>query len=451
MFQPSGRFVLCAVVASALSIPGAVLLGQTADQPSAAPSIDAEKRLQWLNSRVPPKVAVAPKVAASPKVGFRSNPKVIGTRPVEIPSAESRPAPSPPAEIRSAESLPAKPNPAELSPSKTRSAESRPAKATPAPLDKLPPPTVVAEPPPTKTRTAESRPAKATPAPLAKLTPPTVVREPSPTKVRSVEARSTPVPKPTLAPAVAAIPSTNSPSTKPQLPASAPNAVKGRYPWKTGIVTTVFWIGEPPGGNNFTPNRSSSWDAHWTQSYGGFDNPDPTARRNFIPVKFTPRQNPFYVALPYNDVTRGTTKPEARRVIPWFKDAFRKEGQSVCRDRWVAIRNRAGKIAYAQWSDCGPFRTDHWQYVFGSERPKPNLNQGAGLDVSPALRDYLGLDGTDLTDWKFVDFKDIPIGPWALHGQNNTFALKGVRSPKGTAKASGRTAENSAQIRVREL
>jgi hypothetical protein len=34
---------------------------------------------------------------------------------------------------------------------------------------------------------------------------------------------------------------------------------------------------------------------------------------------------------------------------------------------------------------------DYWQYVFGNERPKPTLNKGAGLDVSPAVRDYLGL------------------------------------------------------------
>jgi hypothetical protein len=211
----------------------------------------------------------------------------------------------------------------------------------------------------------------------------------------------------------------------PSLPMSTgSNAVSGRYPWRSNIVTTVFWIGEPVGGRNFTPNVASSWDANWTRNYGGFDNPNPEARRNFIPAKFTPRQNPFYVALPYNDVTRGTTKPESRVVIPWFRDAFRREGQSVCRDRWVAVRNRAGRVAYAQWSDCGPFRTDHWQYVFGMERPKPNLNQGAGLDVSPAMRDYLGLQSTDVTDWKFVEAKDVPNGPWALYGDNNTFVQR---------------------------
>jgi hypothetical protein len=49
------------------------------------------------------------------------------------------------------------------------------------------------------------------------------------------------------------------------------------------------------------------------------------------------------------------------------------------------------------------------------------LNKGAGLDVSPAVRDYLGIESTDVTDWKFVDFKDVPLGPWSKLGDNNTF------------------------------
>lgn len=196
-----------------------------------------------------------------------------------------------------------------------------------------------------------------------------------------------------------------------------------RYPWRRNIVTTVFWVGEKPTQNNPTPNHKSSWDQNWHANFGGYDNPDPKTRRNYIPMGFVPRQNPFYVALPFNDVTRGTTKPESRRVIPWFKQAFEREGRSVCKGRWVAIRH-GNKIAYAQWEDCGPFRTDHWQYVFGNDRPKPNLNQGAGLDVSPAVRDYLGLSGKDVCDWKFVEFRDVPTGPWAKYGENNTFVLK---------------------------
>ena len=136
--------------------------------------------------------------------------------------------------------------------------------------------------------------------------------------------------------------------------------------------------------------------------------PTPDARRNFIPVGFVPRQNPFYVALPYNDVEGGHTKYEASQVIPWFKQAFVRDGQTVLKGRWIAIRH-GNRVCYAQWEDCGPFRTDHWQYVFGNERPRPNLNQGAGLDVSPAVRDYLGLGNKDACDWKFVEFREVPL------------------------------------------
>ena len=56
------------------------------------------------------------------------------------------------------------------------------------------------------------------------------------------------------------------------------------------------------------------WDLNWTANYGGTDNPEPSARRNYIPIAFVPKQNPFYFALPYNDVTHGQFKPEAPLV-----------------------------------------------------------------------------------------------------------------------------------------
>ena len=206
-----------------------------------------------------------------------------------------------------------------------------------------------------------------------------------------------------------------------QIP-TASRAVTTRYPWKSNIVTTVFWVGESAGPNNPVPNNRSSWDLNWTANYGGFDNPDTSARRSYIPVAFVPRENPFYFALPYNDVTHGQFKPEARLVIPWFKKYFTSEGQTVCQHRWIAIR-KGNRTCYAQWEDCGPFRTDHWQYVFGTDRPKPNLNRGAGLDVSPAVRDYLGLQPTDVTDWQFVDPENVPTGPWRNYGSHNNFVL----------------------------
>ena len=201
----------------------------------------------------------------------------------------------------------------------------------------------------------------------------------------------------------------------------APASSTRQYPWKKEIVTTVFWVGEKPTANNPVPNKSSSWDKNWTGSYGGYDDPDRSDRRDgYIPASFTPRQNPFYVALPYNDKARTGHRPEAPQVVPWFNDVYQGPAVSTCKGRWIAIR-KGNRVAYAQWEDAGPFRTDHWQYVFGNERPKPNLNKGAGLDVSPAVRDFLGMQDTDVTDWKFVEFGDVPTGPWSKYGDNNTF------------------------------
>ena len=220
---------------------------------------------------------------------------------------------------------------------------------------------------------------------------------------------------------------------KPKDLESDPLEDKEKYPWHLQIVTTVFWIGETPSGNNPVPNRSSAWDANWARNFGGSDCPDTGARKGFIPAGFVPRQNPFYLALPFNDVSGGRTKPESYKMIPWFRETFEKSGQTTLKGRWVAIRN-GNRVCYAQWEDVGPFRSDHWEYVFGSARPRPNLNRGAGLDVSPAIRDYLKLGNADLTDWRFVDFQEIPPGPWALYGDNNTFVIERRKREEAFAK-----------------
>jgi hypothetical protein len=209
-------------------------------------------------------------------------------------------------------------------------------------------------------------------------------------------------------------------------------AGSGEYAWKLGIGTTVFWVGEQASGGNPVSNDKSAWDAGWIASYGGMDSPNSKDRLNFVPANFIPRQNPFYVALPYNDIHDLHTRTEAPRVIPWFKSSFVRDGQSVCKGRWVAIRH-GDKVCYAQWEDVGPFQTDHWQYVFGDERPRANRNQDAGLDVSPAVRDYLALHNIDFCDWKFVEFLQVPAGPWANYGDNNTFSRS--RRPTFTAIA----------------
>jgi hypothetical protein len=47
-----------------------------------------------------------------------------------------------------------------------------------------------------------------------------------------------------------------------------------------------------------------------------------------------------------------------------------------------------------------------------SARPREHPNNDAGLDVSPAVRTYLGLSGTDCCDRRFVEARSVPPGPW---------------------------------------
>ncbi|MGY8690735.1 MAG: hypothetical protein ACKVHP_23730, partial [Verrucomicrobiales bacterium] len=87
--------------------------------------------------------------------------------------------------------------------------------------------------------------------------------------------------------------------------------------------------------------------------------------------------NPFYVALPYNDIDRSGTKVEARRVVPWFKQRYRADGRTVLKGQWLAIKYK-NRMCFAQWEDCGPFVTDDWSYVFGRAQPKNKSNNSAG-------------------------------------------------------------------------
>jgi len=224
-----------------------------------------------------------------------------------------------------------------------------------------------------------------------------------------------------------------------------PREVYTRFPWKLDIVTTVFWIGELPTPGNPTPNTVSAWDKRWTSNYGGYDDPDPDSREGFLPRDFTPGQNPFYFALPYNDISKTGTKASARATIPWFDEAFYRNGRTVLKGRWMAMR-MGGKVCYAQWEDVGPFETDDWEYVFGENpRPKATRNKCAGLDVSPAVRDYLDFGtGFGLIDWRFVDVDEVPEGPWKQYGANNPFANSSLR------ESGGGTASESI-LRVREL
>jgi hypothetical protein len=35
----------------------------------------------------------------------------------------------------------------------------------------------------------------------------------------------------------------------------------------------------------------------------------------------------------------------------------------------------------------------------------------------------LGLNETDVTDWRFVECGEVPRGPWSTLGENNTFVI----------------------------
>ena len=177
------------------------------------------------------------------------------------------------------------------------------------------------------------------------------------------------------------------------------------------ITVTIFWTGEAAGPDNGNiSNVQSAWDENWTRHYGGYDSP--SARRGYNPAAFEPLQNPFYFALPYSDMSDDGRKADALNIIPWSSEkSIWLENESLCKNRWIKITKNS-KTAYAQWEDVGPFGEDDQNYVFGNTAPANRLNQNAGLDVSPAVHDYLGLEDIDRVDWQFVDFVDVPDGPW---------------------------------------
>jgi hypothetical protein len=144
------------------------------------------------------------------------------------------------------------------------------------------------------------------------------------------------------------------------------------------ILTTYFWIGEGESeDNNYISNAVSAWDEKWVEHYGGYD--DPECREGFYPCGFVPSENPFYCALPYEEVSM--------------------------KNKWVEVIFEENSC-YCQVEDVGPYYSDDVDYVLGGSRPRYHI----GLDVSPAVRDCLGLSGWDNTSWRFVE--EVPEGPW---------------------------------------
>ncbi len=183
------------------------------------------------------------------------------------------------------------------------------------------------------------------------------------------------------------------------------------YPVHHDITATLFWVGEDASKDNQNiSNSPSAWDDDWVTHYGGVD--DPKRRNGFLPEGFTPKENPFYIALPYNDFDKnGERRKEASQLIPWAGEQKWTSNESMLKNRWVKV-TRGNKTAYAQWEDVGPFGENDASYVWGTSAPKSSTNQRAGIDLSPAVNGFLNGKGLEPVDWQFIDSKDVPDGPW---------------------------------------
>ena len=265
--------------------------------------------------------------------------------------------------------------------------------------------------------TAPPAPAPATASPSA-----SVSRSPSPTR------SWTPDPSPTTVPPV----TPSVPAPPGGGPAPAPGPAPAGYPWHTGIVSTTFWVGEvfdpdaPDGSQEY-----SAYDSRWMESYGGCDGvttdggceTEPrTAANDYFPSSMTPRENPFYLDLPFDDVNSRAAFAMRDSVVPWASRApyaahRGDRGFSYLKNRWVEIVH-GGRRCFGQIEDAGPGVYDDARYVFGTDDARPANREfnGAGLDVSPALTSCLGfadIDGQDaIVSWRFVEESDVLPGPW---------------------------------------
>ena len=154
------------------------------------------------------------------------------------------------------------------------------------------------------------------------------------------------------------------------------------------VKSSLFYVGE----NNTT---TSAWDPDWLANYGDKD---------------APNENPYYVALPYNDLDDGgLRKEESSSIVPWATSTDPIDS-SICKNRWVKIEAN-GKSAYAQWEDVKSVSDDS-DYVFGLKKPADSGS--AGIFISPAVRSYLGVDDNDSVDWQFVEYGRVASGPWNI-------------------------------------
>jgi hypothetical protein len=69
----------------------------------------------------------------------------------------------------------------------------------------------------------------------------------------------------------------------------------------------------------------------------------------------------------------------------------------------VTRTTRLLRGAPAVWAGCLPYGCFMWA---------PARTVRAGIDLSPAVRDYLRLSGRDLVDRRWARAEQLPAGPW---------------------------------------
>jgi hypothetical protein len=208
--------------------------------------------------------------------------------------------------------------------------------------------------------------------------------------------------------------------------AATRKVAKGRsYPVHDQVQTTWFNVGgvDDPQGGQETQNVASAWDDQWATHFGGCDGVGPLGPRcipeqrvagnGYFPRQMTPKENPFYVALPFDDANDDLAF--ARRTsIPWAADGayagrLGDRSISLMKNRWVAVSGPTGRACYAQVEDAGPWYYHDFAYVFSAAAPA----RRPSLDVSPSVFSCLGVSldqGVTTTSWRFVDAP--PPGPW---------------------------------------
>lgn len=239
----------------------------------------------------------------------------------------------------------------------------------------------------------------------AKIVVPAVKKQPAPVIKKPVVV--TP-------PKVITLPTSTSPV---QPTTTVPNVVVSTYPWHNDILATQFYIGETG------LSGTTAWDCHAVTHYGGVDSP--FGRVGYLP-SFTPKENSFYLALPYTDIGQDGAH---KKDIPWYDAKIdTSDGYSFLKNRWVEVK-RGDKVCYGQYEDSltpdildsagnriGYGKSNYFDYVFGTA---PATHPG--IDVSPALSTCLGMyDASDTVyahsdaavSWKFVKDIEVPTGAW---------------------------------------